>query len=76
MNSNNTNTLIRKIATLAALVVALTTGSAFANTNTPTVQAVHHWQGYAVNPKPSQPATTVAVFTRGRGATAKPISPK
>jgi len=76
MNSNNPNTLIRKNATLAAAVLTLAMGTAFANTNTPTVQPAHHWPPPASNAKALQHSVTIAVSTHGRGVRAKPISPK
>ena len=74
MNSNNTHTLIRTIATLAA--VALPVGTASANTNTPTVQSVHHWSPPVSNAKALQRSVTIAVFNQGRGLSSKRISHK
>jgi len=68
MNMNK----IRKIATLAAVALALTAGAAFANTNTPTVQS----RGHSKIQASSQHGVTIGVFTRGHGVGSKTSSPK
>lgn len=65
---------IRKIATIAAVAVALTAGTAFANTNSPTVEQQHHWRGHASTP--SQHGVTIGVFSHGRGVGSKQSSPR
>ena len=68
---------LRNIATIAAVALALTAGTALANTNTPTVQPVHHWPpGNASNPKAPQHSVTIGVSSHGRGiGGSKPSSP-
>ena len=63
---------IRNIATLAAVALALTASTAFANTNTPTVQSRGHWKSQAS----TQHGVTIGVFSHGHGVGAKPSSPK
>jgi len=67
---------LRNIATIAAVALALTAGPAFANTNSPTVQPVHHWQGRASNVKMPQHGATIGIYSHGRGVGVKPSSPK
>jgi hypothetical protein len=69
---------LRNIATIAAMAIALTTGTAFANTNTPTVQPVHHWPppGKVSKFAPPPHTTTIGVYSHGRGVGAKPSSPR
>jgi len=69
MNMNS----IRKIATIAAVAVALTAGTAFANSNSPTVEQQRHWRGHASTP--TQHGVTIGVFNHGRGVGEKPSSP-
>jgi len=63
---------IRKIATIAAMAFALTAGTTFANTNSPTVEYQHHWKGHA--PTPTQHGVTIGVFSHGNGVGVKPSS--
>ena len=67
---------IRNKVTIAAVAFALTAGTSFANTNSPTIEHQHHWKGSASNPTPSQHGVTIGVFSHGRGVGAKPSSPK
>jgi hypothetical protein len=67
---------LRNIAAVAAVAVALTTGTAFANSNSPTVQTVHHWNAQTSKQAPAQHGVTIGVFGHGRGVGAKPSSHK
>ena len=67
---------IRKIAMIAAAAVALTTGAAFGNTNTPTVQPQRDFKSTVVNATPSRHSVTIGVYSHGSGVAAKQHSPR
>jgi uncharacterized protein with FMN-binding domain len=67
---------IRKIAMIAAAAVALTTGAAFGNSNTPTVQPQRHDKSAAVIATPSRHGVTIGVYSHGSGVAAKHHSPR
>jgi len=67
---------IRKIAMIAAAAVALTTGAAFGNTNTPTVQPHRHYKSTVVNATASRKGVTIGVYSHGSGVGAKHSSPR
>jgi hypothetical protein len=72
--SMNMNT-IRKITTIASMAFALTAGTAFANTNSPTTQSQGHWKSPASNSVTSH-SVTIGVFSHGHGVGAKHSSPR
>jgi hypothetical protein len=69
---------LRNIAKIAIIAVVLSTGTAFANTNTPTVQTVHHWPstGQVSKVTPPSHAATIGIYSHGRGVGAKQSSPR
>ena len=69
---------LRNIATIAIMAVALSTGTTFANTNTPTIQPVHHWPppGQVSKTMPPAHSATIGVYSHGRGVGDKHSSPR
>ena len=69
---------LRNIAKIAIITVVLSTGTAFANTNTPTVQPVHHWPppGQVSKAMPPAHSATIGVYSHGRGVGDKHSSPR
>jgi len=69
---------LRYIATIAATAVVLTTSTALANTNSPTVEPVHHWppSGKVSKYAPAQHTPTIGVFSHGRGVGVKHSAPR
>ena len=76
VESKNMNT-IRKITSIASMALALTAGTAFANTNTPTVQSQGHWRSQTNFPAAaSHHNATIGIYAHRHGVGAKPSSPR